>query len=114
MSAPVLTIDVAHPPRHPDDVESELSEALSRVLRSQSFRLLKIVHGYGSSGKGGGTKETVLNWAYRQRGRVRGIITGETYGMFDEMTRRMRQETGQFPDPDLDASNRGVTLVWVK
>ena len=114
MRAPVLTIDLAHPPRHPGDVEDELSEALSRVRSSQSFRLLKIVHGYGSSGRGGRTKETVLNWAYRQRGRVRAIISGEAYGLFDEMTRRMRQETGPFPDPDLDASNRGITLVWVK
>jgi hypothetical protein len=98
----------------PEALEQELQDALSRVRVSPSLRLLKIVHGYGSSGRGGSTKATVENWAYRERNRVRSVIAGESYGLFDETTRRMRAEVGHYQDADLDAGNRGITLVWVK
>lgn len=111
---PILNIDVAHPPRHPEAVERELAEAFSLVRSSPSLRILKVIHGYGSGGKGGATKATVLNWAYRQRGRIRAIVAGEEYGLFDANTRKMREETGQVPDPDLDSANSGVTLLWIK
>ena len=114
MKEPVLTIDVSHPPRHPEAVEQELRDALSFVRTSPVLRLLKIVHGYGSTGRGGSTLATVENWAFRERNRLRVIISGESYGLFDENTRRMRAEVGQYEDSDLGAGNKGITILWVK
>lgn len=105
----VLTVDVGHPPRHPDIVESELEENLLKVRNSSSLCIMKIIHG-----RSGTTKETVRNWAYNKRRRLRGIIYGENYSIFDEQTQEMRNETGQFPDTDLEASNDGITILWVK
>jgi hypothetical protein len=112
--SPVLTLDVAHPPRHPDVVERELTNALSNVRLSSTLRVLKIIHGHGSTGKGGSTKETVRNWTFRNRQRLRAIIEGEAYSLFNPDTQEMRAEVGQYGDADLDNSNPGITVVWVK
>lgn len=115
MTAPeLLVVDVAHPPLPPDSVERILLESWSRARSSPAVRVLKIVHGYGSSGKGGATQAVVRNWAFRHRGRFRAVIEGESYGITDPATREMRLEVGAFPDLDLDSANRGVTILWVK
>jgi len=105
----VLTLDVGHPPRRPDQVEHQIEEALSQVHGSSSLRIMKIIHG-----KSGNTQRIVRDWAYNKRSRLRGIIYGESYSIFDQLTQEMRKEVGQFPDSDLEASNSGITMVWVK
>jgi hypothetical protein len=114
MHSPILTIDAAHPPRHPDEVEEDLLHAWSQVRNSSALRVLKIVHGYGSSGKGGRTKEVVRNWAFRNRAKFRNIIDGENYNLFDSGTQKMRAEIGEYADADLGSGNSGITIVWVK
>jgi len=110
----LLVIDVAHPPRHPDQVEEELLAALREIRASPTLRILKVIHGHGSSGKGGSTREVVRNWSFRQSNRIRGIIAGEDFSLFDPATMQLRKEVGNFPDEDLGASNRGVTYLWVR
>jgi hypothetical protein len=105
----VKTIDVAHPPRRPDEVERQLDEALSQIQNSSSIRILKIIH--GQSGK---TKQVARNWAYKKRTRLRVIIYGENYSMFDKLTQEMRTEVGKFSDLDLDNPNSGIIILWVK
>jgi len=114
VSSPLYIIDVAHPPRHPDQVEEELLDAWQTVRNSSSLCVLKIIHGRGSTGKGGTTKDVVRNWAFRQRGRFHAVIAGEEYALFDEETARLRRDVGAFPDPDLGARNYGITVIWVK
>lgn len=110
----LLIVDVAHPPRHPDVVEKELFDAMMKVKNSPTLRVLKIIHGHGSTGKGGSTKDIVRNWLFRNRGKLRAIIDGENYGMFDVDVQDMRSEAGLFSDSDLGAANPGITVVWVK
>jgi hypothetical protein len=105
----VLTIDVAHPPRKPDLVEEELEEALSKVSRTSSLRIVKIIHG-----KNGTTKENVRNWAYKQRRRLQGIIYGEDYDLFEKTTQNMRLDCGAFPDKDIGSGNNGIIILWIK
>jgi len=110
----LLIIDVGHPARHPAQVEADLNAALSHVRGSKTLRAIKVVHGYGSHGRGGSTKETVRNWAFRFRNRMRGMINGEDYGIFDSDTQEMRDECGQIADSDLNAGNPGFTILWIK
>ncbi|MGH7456599.1 MAG: hypothetical protein ACRENG_34945, partial [bacterium] len=79
-----FVIDVGHPPRSAQQVENELAEALAKVRNSSTRRVIKAVHGYGSHGRGGSTKETVRNWAFQFRRRFRAVINGEDYGIFDD------------------------------
>jgi hypothetical protein len=95
-------------------VEEELDDAAARIMRSESHRVLKVVHGYGSSGRGGTTREVVRNWAFRRRARFRAVIAGENYALDDEATRELRIAAGSYPDSDLGGANRGITIVWVK
>jgi len=96
-----------------EDVEEVLQDALSR-LTSPDARVLKIIHGYGSSGKGSKTKEVVLNWTYRHKSRFRSVIKGEEYTPFHRDVQRMRGELGLFEDLDLRTPNPGITICWVK
>ena len=114
MEGPVYTIDVAHPPRHPDRVEEELNDAVRRVRASGHVRILKVIHGYGSTGRGGSTATVARNWAFRHRARFRAIINGEEYTPFDATTQEMRTVVGSYGDPDLLHGNAGILIVWVQ
>ena len=111
---PLLTIDVAHPPRRPEEVEAAILDAWEKVRNSSTLRLLKVIHGYGSGGKGGSTRECVRNWAYNRRTRFRAVVYGEEYSLLDSATIDIRREIGQYPDSDLTMPNPGVTIIWVK
>jgi hypothetical protein len=110
----VLIIDVAHPPRPPDEVEQALLDAWETVRNSPALRIVKIIHGYGSGGKGGATREVVRNWAFRQKGRFRVVLYGEDYTLHNSATQEIRREVGQYPDSDLTMPNPGITIIWVK
>ncbi len=114
MSSPLLTIDVAHPPRHPARVEEALMDAYATVRNSSVYRIIKVIHGYGSSGRGGSTRDVVRNWAFRMGDRFREVIPGEEYSLFHAKTQKLRASVGDYIDPDLGAENKGVTYVWVK
>jgi hypothetical protein len=107
-------IDVGHPPRSPQQVENALAEAVATVRNSSTLRAIKVIHGYGSHGRGGSTKETVRNWAFQFRQRFRAVINGEDYDIFDDDTQEMRQACGQTSDSELGMGNAGMTLIWVK
>ena len=114
MESPILTVDVAHPPLSASETEEVLLQSWSLVRNSQTLRLLKIIHGYGSSGKGGTTRETVRLWAFRQRKKFRDVIEGESYNPYHPQVQEMRKELGLFEDQDLRNENPGITLIWVK
>jgi hypothetical protein len=108
------TVDIAHPPLRGADAERVLDEMLGMIKASGHLRGLKIIHGYGKSGTGGSLKQVVLNWAYNNRGRIKGMIPGEQYSVHDALTQEMRAQLGQGTDSDLDAANTGMTIIWVK
>ena len=110
----ILTLDLAHPPRHPDEVEDELLQAWMKVRGSPTLRLIKIIHGYGKSGKGGTTKNVVRNWTFHYRSKFRLVVDGENYSLYDAGTQEVRKHLGEYLDSDLGASNAGVTVVFVK
>jgi len=112
--SPILTIDVAHPPRSPQVVEEELLDACSEVRRVPTLRLLKIIHGYGGAGRGSKTKEVVRNWLFRNKQRFNSVIEGERYNLSDPETQELRKVLGTYPDTDLGSANPGITLVWIK
>lgn len=110
----ILTLDVAHPPRRPEVAEDELLQALLRVRGSSTLRIIKIIHGYGKSGKGGTTKDIVRNWVFRNRGRFRFAVDGENYSLYNADTQELRRHVGEYLDSDLGAANPGITVVFVK
>jgi len=97
-----------------------VGEALLRLdhelasARRQKEPLIKLIHGYGSSGAGGEIRIAVQKRLQEmtQNGLIRGCIFGENWSKSDEQTWRLLQLHPELKrDPDLGRSNRGITLV---
>lgn len=95
-------------------------EALQRlereigVARQQKHLLLKVVHGYGSTGAGGDIRIAVQKRLYElaEGGQIRGCIFGESWSKSDETTWRLLQSQPDLKsDSDLGRRNAGITIV---
>lgn len=109
----IYTIDVAHPARKAAATEEILTQAWLHVRNHPHLRVIKVIHGYGSGGRSGKTRETMRNWAFRNRRHFQEIIYGEDYSIMKSETQEMRSECGMIDDIDLDRDNPGITLIWV-
>jgi hypothetical protein len=90
-------------------LERELAAA-----RREGIALLKIVHGYGSSGAGGDIRMAVQRrlCELADGGQIRGCIFGENWAKSDELTWKiLRERNGLKTDCDLGRGNRGITIV---
>jgi hypothetical protein len=110
----IRTIDIAHPPLLSGAAEKLLDDELRNVRSTKEWRVLKVIHGYGSHERPGVLKEVVRNWTYRHRAKLLAVIPGEEYQMFDAKTIEMRKACGQMHDPDLGVCNLGITLIWIR
>lgn len=92
-------------------------EAELEAARKMNTPLLKLIHGYGSSGKGGRIRTASRRYLEEAtvQGRIAAYLPGEQFSIFDETTRRALQ---QYPrlrqDRDLDRENRGITFVFLR
>ena len=75
---------------------------------------IKFIHGYGSTGAGGGIRVEARKYLERQkaRGQIKDYITGEAFSIFDESTRKAFLVCDDLRrDSDLERHNNGVTIV---
>jgi hypothetical protein len=98
----------------------EVPEALQRMnrelalARQSKHTLLKLIHGYGSTGAGGEIRIAVQKRLIEmvQSGEIRGCIFGENWSKSEEATWKLLQSNNDLKnDPDLGRSNRGITIV---
>jgi hypothetical protein len=97
-----------------------VNEALQRldrelaVARQQKHALLKVIHGYGSTGTGGDICIAVQKRLSElvEQGQLRGCIFGENWSKSDEAVWSLIQGHPKVKgDPDLGRRNRGITVV---
>ncbi len=95
-------------------------EALQRldrelaVARQEKAALLKLVHGYGSTGEGGDIRIAVQKRLLElsQNGQIRGCIFGENWLKSDEASWKLLKSHPELKrDSDLGRGNRGITIV---
>lgn len=82
--------------------------------KSMGAGAIKIIHGYGSSGKGGRIRVEVRAYLERQKSKniIRDFIPGERFSIFDEATRQAFLRCDELRrDHDLDNSNNGITII---
>ena len=100
-----------------------LDEARRRVIaeiaqaKRAGVRVLKVIHGYGSSGVGGklciGLRKSF--GLRKKEGAIKDFITGEEFSIFHDRTLSLLEAVPELRgDPDLNATNEGVTLLWLK
>ena len=88
-----------------------------RTAKREGVRVLKIIHGYGSSGKGGalciGLRKSF--GLRKKEGLIKNFIAGEDFSVFnDAVLSLLEAEPELRRDPDLGATNEGVALIWLK
>jgi hypothetical protein len=98
----------------------QVHEALLRldrelaIARQEKAKLLKLVHGYGSTGAGGDIRIAVQKRLIEitKSGQIRGCIFGENWSKSDEQTWKLLQAHSELKgDSDLGRGNRGITIV---
>lgn len=96
-----------------DEMRRRLALELANAKRAR-VPLLKLIHGYGSSGVGGklrGAVRVSLEHA-RKRGEIRDFVQGECFRISDETTWMMMKLYPELKlDRDLGRENRGITVV---
>ena len=84
--------------------------------RKQKIRIIKLIHGYGSSGVGGNLRHGIRRHLQTmvQTGSLRGLMWGEEFSIFDETTRQMLDAVPELRrDSDLERCNQGITMIFV-
>lgn len=99
-----------------DEARRLVAEEIRKAKR-EGVRVLKIIHGYGSSGKGGalcvGLRKSFK--LRKKEGVIRDYVAGEDFSIFNEIVLKMLEATPELRgDHDLNATNEGVTVVWLK
>lgn len=88
-----------------------------RKSRREGVRALKIIHGYGSSGKGGTLQHGLRkSFALRKKeGVIKNFIPGEDFTIFNPVVLELMEAVPALrSDTDLAATNEGVTVLWLK
>jgi hypothetical protein len=88
-----------------------------RRAKTEKVKVLKVIHGYGSSGKGGKLNHGLRkSFALRkQEGVIRDFIPGEDFTIFNPLVLALLETVPALRgDPDLAAINEGVTILWLK
>lgn len=85
--------------------------------RREGIRVLKVIHGYGSSGKGGalcvGLRKSF--GLRRKEGVIKEFIAGEDFSIFNDTVLALLEAVPEVRgDPDLNATNEGITVLWLK
>ena len=98
-----------------------VSDALGRMrmglqeMRSGRVKAVKLIHGYGSSGRGGririGVREELA--AMKRRKLIRDFIPGEDFGPADPAARKLAEEGRNIArDPDYGLISHKSGILW--
>ncbi|HEY6765826.1 MAG TPA: hypothetical protein VI386_13730 [Candidatus Sulfotelmatobacter sp.] len=112
-AASIKTVDLKsdRPPVHQalQRLERELA-----IARQQKLTLLKLIHGYGSSGTGGDIRISVQAHLQEleRNGLIRGSIYGEDWSRSHPLSWKLLQSHPPLKtDEHLGRNNKGITIV---
>jgi len=113
MAATIKTVNLEAGMPGVPQARSRLSSEI-RVAQQSGVRVLKVIHGYGSSGVGGDLR-IALQSTLRQMAQAKEIhdcIYGENWRTSDERSWELLKRMPELKsDSDLGRGNRGITLV---
>ena len=99
-----------------DEARRLVIQEIKRAKR-EGVKVLKVIHGYGSSGKGGtlcvGSRKS---FALRKKeGVIKDFVAGEEFSIFNPTVLALLEAVPELRgDPALNATNEGVTILWLK
>jgi hypothetical protein len=113
--AQVRTLNLEHNRPTVAEAERRLRAEIAPA-RAAGVRVLRVIHGYGSSGQGGALREGIRRWLRleRQAGKLRGFVAGEDWGPYDDAAQALLREVPELKgDRDWGRENYGITLVML-
>jgi len=96
-----------------ENARIKLDQAL-RTAKARRTAALKIIHGYGSTGKGGAIKRDVQQFLAQKKraGQIKGYVAGENFSPFSAQARELIDRCPQLTrDSDYSRGNDGITIV---
>ena len=84
------------------------------LARSEGTAILKLIHGYGSTGVGGALRLAVHSslLRYKESGLIRDFIDGEDFRVSNQATWDLLKRMPEMKqDRDLGRGNKGITIV---
>lgn len=96
-------------------------DAALRILEYQfasaaaiNVRVVKVIHGYGSTGRGSGRLRSAARRWGKNDPRVGFVIKGEDFSIFDTNSRYLIEKFPEVAnDHDLGNCNEGITLFFI-
>ena len=88
-----------------------------KSAKGRGIKVLKIIHGYGSCGQGGalGTGLRKSFGLRKKEGVIKDFVAGEDFSIFNNTTLSLLEAAPELRgDPDLNATNQGVTVLWLE
>ncbi|HMD44305.1 MAG TPA: Smr/MutS family protein [Candidatus Acidoferrum sp.] len=85
-----------------------------KQAKQSGVKALKVIHGYGSTGKGGALRVGLRTSLLRRKreGLVTRVIFGEKWSVFEEDARYAIEKCPELKgDRDLNQSNEGITIA---
>ena len=88
-----------------------LKASLDRFRQSR-YKCVLVIHGYGSTGKGGTIHDKARQWlkAQERGGRVKSVIYGEDFSIFNFESLKLKNRYREL-EPLMRVCNHGVTVV---
>lgn len=82
------------------------------TARRSGVKVIKLIHGYGSTGKGGVLKAGLSEMLAGMKGVS--AIKGEDFSIFNAATRELIEKFPELKsDKDLDRANAGITMLYL-
>lgn len=94
-----------------DEAMDRLKMAV-KLAKQSKYKCAVIIHGYGSSGRGGAIRIKARQWLNAQvrNGNVKSVINGEDFNILNEKARELRRKFSQL-EQLLRVTNHGITVV---
>lgn len=96
-----------------DVAEKKVLFEISTAKR-EGVKVLKIIHGYGSTGVGGKLKESIgkLLELKKKAGSIKAFVNGGDFDIFNQSTREILDACNELrQDKDLGNHNYGITIL---
>lgn len=111
MICKVINLEIGFPTveQAKNKLERELKSA-----RANGYKAVKIIHGYGSTGKGGAIKSNIVKILLQKKssGELSEVIKGEDFSPFSKETRNaLKLCPNLAKDTDMSKTNHGITII---
>ena len=93
------------------DAMRYLQTSIERLKR-EKYGVVLIIHGYGSTGKGGAIHDKARQWlkAQERNGKIKSVIFGEDFTLFNFDALALKNKCREL-EPLLKICNHGVTVI---